>query len=409
MRTLLTLWMLLSTSALLLLPTQAQAATIMIQPDGSGDYATIQLGVTAAAFGDTVLLANGTYTGEGNRDISFEGKAIRVASESGDASLCTIDCQGSSSDPHHGFIFHNGEGPLAKLADITIRNGYVGAGVGGAGVSCDASSPTILRVVFEDCSASSGGGFYAINGGSPSLFECSFIECTGWNYHGGAVWVRHTNADFYDCYFKGNSCQRKGGAMGFFEAGPVVSGCTFIGNISHGCDPYFGGGAIHIDHCIGTSIDQCTFIDNYSDRGGAVYDLGAITTYINRCTFTRNSAIYGSSMFLRNSNTWIVQDIIAFGQAGERPVFCAETSDPQIHDCCVFGNASGDSLCGSYNEIIYVDPLFCDLWGDDLTLHENSPCLPQDPYDELIGAYGEGCGYSAVEVKSWGAIKAMYR
>jgi len=357
MRTLLTLWMPLWTSALLLIPTMAQAATIRIEPDGSGDYPTIQLGVTAAAVGDTVLLANGTYVGDGNRDISFDGKEIRLASEYSDASMCIIDCEGSSANPHRGFYFHGGEGTQARLADITIRNGYVEAGVGGAGISCDASSPTIMRVVFESCSASSGGGFYAINGGSPSLLECSFIECTGWNYHGGAVFVRHTNAGFYDCYFKGNSCQRKGGALGFFEAGPVVSGCTFIGNEAHQSDPYFGGGAIHIDHCIGTSIDHCTFIDNHSDRGGAVYDLGAMTTYINSCTFVRNSATYGSGIFLRNSSPWIVQDIIAFGQAGERAVFCAETSNPQIYDSCVFGNAGGDSLCGSYSEIIYVDPL----------------------------------------------------
>ncbi|MCP4679609.1 MAG: hypothetical protein GY854_29775, partial [Deltaproteobacteria bacterium] len=66
---------------------------------------TIQEGINAAATGDTVLIADGTYTGEGNRDISFGGKAITVTSVNG-AESTIIDCEYSG----RGFIFDNGEG-----------------------------------------------------------------------------------------------------------------------------------------------------------------------------------------------------------------------------------------------------------------------------------------------------------
>ncbi len=397
------------TLAALLLPcAPVHGATLLVAPDGTGDYPTIQQAIAEAADGDTVLLTDGIFTGDGNVDVSFLGKDIRVDSQSGHASKCVIDCQAGPGNPHRGFLFHDGESQFAKLANVTIRDGYVGSGVGGGGVSCEGSSPTLIRVVFERCAASSGGGFYAIDGGAPTLHECSFLECEGWNYHGGAAYCRQTAPWFADCYLKGNTCQRKGGALGFFEAQPTVTGCTFIDCATTYDDPYFGGGAIHVDHCPVIAIDGCTFIAGSSPRGGALLMLSS-SGIVDHCTFVRHSAMWGSSVFLRNSDPSILRTILAFDLAGTYPVYCAELSDPLIANCCVYGNAGSNTLCGTLSGIIEEDPLFCDLWGDDLTLHENSPCLPQTPYDELIGAHGRGCGWTAVEQRSWGQIKALYR
>jgi len=70
---------------------------------GSADYS--KAGIDAAWSGDTVLVANGTYTGSGNRDIEMRGKKIVLRSENGPANT-VIDCEGGTGNDHRGFYIH---------------------------------------------------------------------------------------------------------------------------------------------------------------------------------------------------------------------------------------------------------------------------------------------------------------
>ncbi len=99
-------------------------------------YATIQAAIDAAVNDDTVLVADGTYTGAGNRDLDFGGRAITVRSENG-AVPCIIDIQGNAGDPHRAFHFHSGETAASVVEGFTIKKGLMNRGVA---VLCEANS-----------------------------------------------------------------------------------------------------------------------------------------------------------------------------------------------------------------------------------------------------------------------------
>ena len=76
-------------------------------------------GIDVAGDGDTVLVAAGTYTGPGNRDIDFGGKHVVLKASDPDGPLVTvIDCE----DYGRGFHFHSGETSATAVIGFTVTN-----------------------------------------------------------------------------------------------------------------------------------------------------------------------------------------------------------------------------------------------------------------------------------------------
>ena len=90
------------------------------------DYTTIMGAYQAASNGDTILVADGIYSGPGNRNLNFAGKLFTLKSENGPAN-CTIN----GGPFEYGFPvlrFNNCETPAAVVDGFTIT----GAGNRGA-------------------------------------------------------------------------------------------------------------------------------------------------------------------------------------------------------------------------------------------------------------------------------------
>lgn len=111
------------------------------------DYPTIQAGIEAAENGDIVLVADGIYTGTGNKNIELQGKTITVKSLNGPEN-CVIDCENSG----RGFYIHQREGRDTVVSGFTIKNGN--AGDYGGAIYCTyggnfSSTPTIENCILK--------------------------------------------------------------------------------------------------------------------------------------------------------------------------------------------------------------------------------------------------------------------
>lgn len=261
------------------------------------EYETIQAAINDSVSGDTVIVAPGTYTGNGNRDIDFLGKAITVRSTDPNnpcvVAATVIDCE--SSTGHRGFYFHSGEDGNSIVSGLTITRGRVtGNPATGGGICCSGSSSTIKNCVITNNLAigdggsgngqsACGGGVYCISNSHLTLIDCNI---SGNNAAGGA-------GGNVDCDGEGN-CYGTLGTGGYGYGGGICSctnssltiiGCKITGNTANG-----GAGGTKIS-CGGYPC----YPHPVDGRGGGTAYGGGIY-----CTPDSNATVTGSII---NNNT----------------------------------------------------------------------------------------------------------
>lgn len=214
----------------------APCRTWSVSPNGSGDQPSIKAALYYGADGDTVLLADGIYTGRDNTEVSYRGKAIVVMSQGGDPHSCIIDCLGSESNWSRGFLFYYGEGPGSVLQGVTVKNGY---GYEGGGIWCWASSPTLSNVILTGNTAVfSGGGIYCGDGASPEIGDVTVFENTAAE-GGGLYCISGSSPAVHNSIIAYNM---DGGAVCIAEANcaPALSCCDIYGNAGGDWAPLIG-------------------------------------------------------------------------------------------------------------------------------------------------------------------------
>lgn len=455
-------------------PTSAETWNIL--PDGTGDAPTIQAGINLSSSGDIIELADGTFTGTGNRDIDYMGKAIIIRSQSGNPESCIIDSEGSSSDHHRGFYFHHGEGSDSVLEGITITGGHY---QDGGGIYCDNASPTIFNtVILQNVAEDRGGGIFCI-GASPSISENRICGNTAGNQGGegggGIFCIYCPNPTINDNIIRDNFSY-SGGGIDFFDSHPSISNNTIEDNLAFdgggiglccsssatitdntikGNEAYNNGGAIFCNSgayayisnnfilnniasgtfsyggaicCNETSpwISGNLFVGNSAASGGGIACRANSNPNIMNNTMSENSANLGGGLYCDNHSTPDMSACIIANSIQGIAVYCSDSSAiPTLHCCNVYGNAYGDwsgyiedqiDLRGNFS----APPCFCDVANDEYHLCADSWCLPGNhPWgcDELVGAYGEGCGACdcpaqgpvPTSVITWGRMKTLYK
>jgi len=222
--------------------------------DGSAEHPfdAIQEGIDAAVDGDTVLVLDGTYTGEGNKNLDFDAKAITVRSASGDPDVCIIDCERAG----RGFYFHSGEGPASVVAGFTIRNGFADYG---------------------------GGVYYA--GGNPTISNCTIMQNEA-AYGGGGIYCNRASPTISNCTIMQNEADIHGGGIYCNTASPTISNCTITGNTASG---WVGGGGIYC-YAASPTISNCTISQNEVEWWGRGLLCDRSNPTIINCTIAQNSS-----------------------------------------------------------------------------------------------------------------------
>jgi hypothetical protein len=425
--------------ATLILASSATATTWLVRPDGTGDYPTIQAAVSVAQPGDEIVLTDGVFQGDGNRDVDFLGKAITIRSLSGHAEACLIDCQGSEGERHRAFNFASAEDSTSVLDGIGVTGGY--EATGGA-IYCGLHAyPKFLGCLFFANHGNYGGAVYgekqSIYGAAPIVRDCVFRENSATD--GGGLRCAYDFqrlSEITRCTFDGNSATEYGGGANLEAA--RVRGCTFIRN--HVDDPMLcAGGGLYAYDC---TVEECRFEANASRRGAG--GCAATSTTITSCVFEGNQAVYGGAglsaaatditgcTFQGNSASSYGGGIASGGGAvNVNGVTLVENSAPTgsalaaegfssatLERCIIAFNRTGPALASSMHSRIYgdcddlygnfagngawpdgensfsADPIFCGAANQDapLTLRDDSPCAPENnPTCGLVGAWPVGC------------------
>jgi predicted outer membrane repeat protein len=372
----------ISCAVLIVLISRAFAAgkVIYVDDDGTAGFNNIQAAIDDANSGDTIIVADGRYAGDGNWDIDFKGRAITLRSENGPEN-CLIDCNATESEPHRGFYFHSGEDANSIVSGLTITGGYapeeeyvyleypVKRSCGG-GIYCTGSSPTIINCKIKGNSAKvDGGGVYLQGAGAPRLIGCTISENRAGNIGGGMA-AAYCSGWTHNCVISNNSAGSAGGGVGFWYAGaPMLSYCRISENSANGS----GGGII--SRSSGVSITNCVVTKNTAAGGGGIctagdgFLTGQFT--ITNCTFSRNTATSkGGAIFCGEFGFPSVSNCILWGDKGEQgqeiAMLCAEWgSELSIRYSDVQGGQAGVTR-GPYEPCrlnwgpgnIEVDPLF---------------------------------------------------
>jgi hypothetical protein len=338
------------------------------------DYTTVQAAVDAAADGDTVIIAPGSYTGLGNRDVDFGGRAITVRSSDPDdpavVATTIIDCDQGG----RGFIFQSGETTDSIIDGLKIINGFATDGPGL--YLLNGSGATVRNCIFSDHIAPVSGGIIQSDNFPLEEADLAVINCRIINNLGAGLHIL-----FIDDLAVMDSTISDNTAAGvnmtvYGSTTTTVQGCSFTGN---------GGSGVIVKGDL-IEVSGCTIAEN-GETGLVLHgNFGGATAEVANCSITGNTSSTGAGGFRCESDVpmtirnCMVTDNTAteFGGGGIR-VF--GTDPTSIRNCVLWGNVAPEGpqllLDSGFNNPAIATVDFCDLQGGqgDVSI-DTSCCSP---------------------------------
>jgi predicted outer membrane repeat protein len=175
-----------------------------------------------------------------------------------------------------------------------------------------------------------------------------------------------------------------GGGMSIFNSNPIVTNCTFSGNLATAA-----GGAIYNNNYSSPTFINCIFSGNSAQTGGGIDNRGgASPTFVN-CTFSENSASYGGGISIDSAGSTVINSTFSQNIASNGGAIYSLGSLLTVINSILWGNSTDEIFSNSaplitYSDIqggftgtgnIDIDPKFEDPLKGDFHLQQYSPCI----------------------------------
>ena len=347
-------------TSFLLAASGACAEVITVDDNGKADFASIQAAIEYASDGDEILVAPGTYTGEGDSVLDTLGKAIHIKG--------SLDSQGN----HETIVDGQGARRVvqcnsSETVETVFENLLITGGTAtyGGGLYNFASSPTLENCTFKNNFAEErGAGLYNYFS-SPNLANCIFTKNSA--TEGGGIHNFQSNPALNLCTFTANSAFAGGGMYNYDTSSPVLDNCTFIGNSAS-----YGGG-MYNDENSNPSLTGNVFWKNSADSiGGGMINFRNSSPLLEECSFTLNWANIGGGMHNDESNPVLTDTTVCGNEPDQIDGDWIDNGGNIVSDGCItdcFTDFNGDGVVDGY-ELTYVlgtwgtsDPI-ADMNGD---------------------------------------------
>ena len=295
-----------------------------------------------------------------------------------------------------------------SLADVTIKNGFVGVNTIGGGIYLNSNADvTLTRVKIADNSAGTGGGLASASPINQLIIESSIIENNSgiveasrpYSY-GGGLNLSTGTVTINNSTIRNNSASF-GGGIYYIGANLTMTNSTMSENLSFlpmNVNNGYGGGAIHVGSGSSATLVaiNSTISGNRANGSGAgiLIDNGTVSLY--NTTVTGNVADYD------NDGQGYGGGVIASGTGnGSRMLYVSNSiiagnisnsgTSPDCSDFNITFNSLGHNLIGN-NRNCYVPVNSTDLIGTDIT-----------PIDPMLGVLADNGGPTMTHMPAVGS------
>ncbi len=388
----------------------------------SADYPTIQSAIDAAANGDTVQVAAGTYYGTlvwYSKSIALLGAGRDVTViDAGDDIRCAYLDGVPDTARIEGFTFTGAVGYYATGLDLIdsspmiVGNTFTGNRGGyGGGLTLERSSPTLVGNLLTDNSGMGGalyllesyatlsdntmsgnsgslGGAVCIADSEPTLTR-NIITHNYASERGGALYLDSSRATLTDNTISYNYGGRRGGALRLYHSRVILRRNVISGNrtdghggaIDAGIFSYLAGvvdnvitdnsaeygGALYLDAYVSGTLDGNTIARNSAETdGGGVYLGGAgVACILRNNSISHNTAgRWGGGLYIGGTNPSLTNNTIFQNSASEGGgVYLRNRAWAMLTNDTIADNIGGGLYQSDYYAVM-PELTNCILWGN---------------------------------------------